>query len=207
MNKILTGRLATASRTRSTMTMIIAVPRSGWTSTRAMGIADMIKSRKTSPGQALPLRGVRSTSPRPKMRASTANSDGCSCNGPRLNQRAATWALLPIVKHPHEGEDDQPVQDVGDGLEPPVIDKRDHHHGDDPQHHEKALLLQEGLGVVALGQERPPCGGVDHHHSDDRHQQGGGEQNQVERRNAATGGNVCSGECGHNADSGTEYRP
>ena len=35
------------------------------------------------------------------MRASTANSEGCSCNGPTLNQRAAPWALLPTANTPN----------------------------------------------------------------------------------------------------------
>ena len=42
------GSPATASMTRSTMTMTIAVPRSGCSSTRMIGMPAMIRRRKTS---------------------------------------------------------------------------------------------------------------------------------------------------------------
>ena len=42
------GSPATANRTSITMIMIIAVPRSGCTSTRRIGMPAMISSRKTS---------------------------------------------------------------------------------------------------------------------------------------------------------------
>ena len=118
-----------------------------------------------------------------------------------------TLGAAPDREHTQEGEDDQPVEDVGDRFEPPVVDQGHHHHGDEAQHDEEALLLQEGLGIVALGQQRSSGRRVDHHHTDDRNQQRGDDQDQVERGHAAAGGNVCSGKCGHKADSGTEYRP
>ena len=36
-----------------------------------------------------------------RMSASTANSEGCNCKGPTLNQRAAPCALLPTAKTPN----------------------------------------------------------------------------------------------------------
>ena len=110
-------------------------------------------------------------------------------------------------EHTQQGQDDQPVEDVGDRFEAPVVDQGDHDHDDDPQHDEEPLLLQEGLGILALGQQGAPGGRVDHHDADDRHQQRGDEKDEVERGDVAPGGNVCSGECGHKADSATEYRP
>ena len=100
MTRILIGRPATASRTSSTITMIIAVPRSGWSSTRTIGMAAMISSRKTS-RQARPSASRRAQyAATARISASTANSDGCNCRGPRLNQRAAPWALLPTANTP-----------------------------------------------------------------------------------------------------------
>ena len=94
------GRPATASRTSSTITMIIAVPRSGCSSTRMIGIPAMISNRKTS-RQASPSSSRRAQyDATARMSASTANSEGCNCRGPRLNQRAAPWALLPTANTP-----------------------------------------------------------------------------------------------------------
>ena len=80
--------------------MIIAVPRSGWSRTRTIGMPAMISSRKTS-RQARPSSSRRAQyDATARIRASTANSEGCNCNGPRLNQRAAPWALLPTTNTP-----------------------------------------------------------------------------------------------------------
>ena len=207
MTKILIGRPATASMTSSTITMIIAVPRSGCSSTRTIGMPAMISSRKTSRHARPSPPGARQYDATARISASTANSDGWSCKGPRLNQRAGTLGAAPDREHAQQGEHDQPVEDRRQLFEPPVVDQGHHHHGDDAEHDEEALLLQEGLGVLALGQQRATGGRVDHDHTDDRHQQGGDEQDEVERGHVAAGGNVCSGESGHNADSGREYRP
>ena len=100
MTRILIGRPATASRTSVTMIMIIAVPRSGCSSTRTIGMPAMMSSRKTS-RHARPSASRRAQyADTARMSASTANSDGCNCRGPRLNQRAAPWALLPTAKTP-----------------------------------------------------------------------------------------------------------
>ena len=100
ITRILIGNPATASITNSTITMIIAVPRSGCSNTRTIGMPAMISSRNTS-RQASPSSARRAQyDATARMRASTANSDGCSWRGPTLNQRAAPWALLPTTNTP-----------------------------------------------------------------------------------------------------------
>ena len=80
--------------------MMMAVPRSGWSRTSTMGIPAMINRRKTS-RQANPSASRRAQyAATAKISARTANSEGCRCKGPMLNQRAAPWALLPTTKTP-----------------------------------------------------------------------------------------------------------
>ena len=80
--------------------MIIAVPRSGWSRTSTIGMPAMISRRKTS-RQASPSSSRRAQyDATARISASTANSEGCNCSGPRLNQRAAPCALLPTTKTP-----------------------------------------------------------------------------------------------------------
>ena len=96
----------------------------------------------------------------------TANSDGWSCSGPRVNQRAAPWAVLPTAKTPKQGQDGDDVDGRGQRLEPPVVEERHRDHHDHPDDDEQGLLLQVGVGVLPAGQELAPGGRVDHHHAD-----------------------------------------
>ena len=96
-----------------------------------------------------------------------------------------------------QGQDDQPVQQRGHGFEAAVVEHGEHDHDDDAQDDEEPLLLQEGLRVVPRRQQRPARGRVDHDDADERHQQRCPDQHEVERGDAAAGGNACSGECGH----------
>ena len=207
MMRILIGRPATASMTSSTITMIIAVPRSGCSSTSTIGMPDMMSRRKTS-RQARPSSSRRGAVRRHRQ---DQGQDG-EFGGLQL-QRAETeparraLGAAPHHEHPQQGQDDQPVQERGQLFETPVVEEGHHHHRDDPEHHEEALLLQEGLGVLPLGQQRATGCGVDHHHPDRGHQQRGDDEDDIERWHAAPRGNVSSGECGHMRDSGTEYRP
>ncbi len=60
----------------------------------------MISNRKTS-RQASPTSSRRAQyDATARIRASTANSEGWSWRGPRLNQRAAPCALLPTTNTP-----------------------------------------------------------------------------------------------------------
>ena len=108
------GRPATASMTSSTITMMIAVPRSGWISTRTIGMPAMISSRKTS-RQARPLVAPAQYAATARMRASTANSDGWSWSGPEAEPAGGALGAAPDHEHAQQGEDDQPVEEHGHG--------------------------------------------------------------------------------------------
>ena len=172
-----------------------------------MGMPAMINRRKTS-RQARPVlvaaRAVR-------RHGQDQREDGelrrLQLQGPDAEPARRPLGAAAHDEDTHEGEDDQPVADRGQRLETPVVEHGHHDHGDEAEDDEEPLLLEEGPGVLTLGQERATGGGVDHHHADGRDHERGQDQDPVERGHVAPGGNVCSGECGHNADSGTEYRP
>ena len=118
----------------------------------------------------------------------TANSDGWSCTGPRLYQRAAPWAVAPDSEDSQEGQQGDDVDGRGQGLEPPIVEECHRNHHDHPDDDEEGLLLQVGVRALPRRQQLAPGRRVDHHHADDGDQYRRHRQDDIEDGTASPRG-------------------